>query len=146
MTMAARLPHPDYDAVYYDGVPAKRFFAWLVDVLLITTATLVLGLLTLTALLWIWPIAYFVTSFFYRSLTIAQGSATFGMRLMNIELRNAAGARLTPQEAAFHTGTYLVASAFVIGQLISIFLIATGPRHQGLHDMLLGTAAINRPR
>jgi len=144
--MAARLPDPDYDAVYYDGIPAKRFFAWLIDVILITVTTLILGLVTLTALFWIWPVTYVVTSFLYRSLTIASGSATLGMRLMNIELRNARGARLTAQEAAFHTGAYLVASAFIIAQLVSVFLIATGARHQGLHDLLLGTAAINRPR
>lgn len=144
--MAARLPDPDYDAVFYAGIPAKRLFAWVIDVILITLVTLIVGVLTLSALLWIWPVTYFVTSFLYRSLTIAGGSATLGMRLMDIQLRNAQGAKLTPQEAAFHTGAYLIASAFVILQLISVFLIATGPRHQGLHDFLLGTAAINRPR
>jgi len=144
--MAARLPDPDYDAIYYDGIPAKRLFAWVVDVILITIVTIIVGLVTLTAAFWIWPVTYFVMSFLYRSLTIAGGSATLGMRLMNIELRNAQAARLTPQEAAFHTGAYLVASGFVILQLISIFLIATSARHQSLPDMLLGTAAINRPR
>ena len=144
--MPARLPDPDYDAVFYDGIPAKRLFAWLIDVVLITAMTLILGLLSFTLLLWIWPIVYFAVSFLYRSLTIAAGSATLGMRMMNIQLRGPTGAKLSPQEAAFHTGAYLIASGFVIIQLISVFLMATGPRHQGLHDLLLGTAAINRPR
>lgn len=144
--MPAALPDPDYDHAFYDGVPAKRFFAWVIDIVLIGTITLVLGLLTLTLLLWIWPIVYFAVSFLYRSLCIAGGSATLGMRVMNIELRNAQGARLTPPEAAFHTGLYLVSWSFFILQMISIFLMATTARHQGLHDNLLGTAAINRPR
>jgi uncharacterized RDD family membrane protein YckC len=55
----------------------------------------VLGLLTLTVLLWVWPILYFTVSFLYRSATIGAGSATLGMRLMNIELRNGLGQRLS---------------------------------------------------
>jgi hypothetical protein len=37
MTHPAGLPDPDYDAAFYDGVPAKRFFAWIVDVILIAS-------------------------------------------------------------------------------------------------------------
>ncbi len=144
--MPSRLPDPSYDPVFYDGVPAKRLFAWLIDVLLISIVTLILGLVTFTLLLWIWPIVYLTVSFLYRSLTIAAGSATLGMRLMNIELRGPTGQRLSGTEAALHTLAYLIASGFVIVQLVSVFLMATGARHQGLHDLFLGTAAINRPR
>ncbi len=144
--MPSALPDPSYDPMFYDGIPAKRLFAWVIDVILITVLTLLLGLLTLTVLLWIWPLVYITVSFLYRSLTIAGGSATLGMRMMNIELRNASGHRLSPGEAAIHTLGYLIAAGFVIIQLISIFLMATGPRRQGLHDLFLGTAAINRPR
>ncbi len=144
--MTARLPDPDYDQAFYADVPPKRLFAWLIDVIIITLITVVLGLVTLSLVFWIWPLVYFVVSFLYRTATISAGSATLGMRLMAIELRNSEGRKFTPQEAAFHTGLYLIASGFVILQLISVFLIATGPRHQGLHDMILGTAAINRPR
>jgi hypothetical protein len=55
--------------------------------------SLILGLLTLTVLLWIWPILYLTVSFLYRSATIGARSATLGMRLMNIELRNGLGQR-----------------------------------------------------
>jgi uncharacterized RDD family membrane protein YckC len=84
----------------------------------------VLGLLTLTVLLWVWPILYFTVSFLYRSATIGTGSATLGMRLMNIELRNGLGQRLSAGEAMVHTGLYLVLSASMILQLVSIGLIA----------------------
>ena len=52
MTHSAGLPDPEYDHAFYDGVPAKRFFAWIVDVILIALVSLILGLLTLTVLLW----------------------------------------------------------------------------------------------
>ena len=145
-TMTSGLPHPDYDDAFYDGIPAKRFFAWVVDVLIISAISLVIGLLTLTVLLWVWPILYLTVSFLYRSATIGSGSATLGMRLMNIELRNSLGQRLSGGEAMAHTGLYLFLSASMILQVISIGLIAASQRHQGLHDHILGSAAINRPR
>lgn len=144
--MTQHLPDPTYDPAFYENIPSKRVLAWLIDIALITAVTLVIGLMTLTALLWIWPITYFITSFLYRSLTIAGGSATLGMRIMAIELRNSAGQRLSPGEAMGHTLLYLLSWTFAIVQLISIVLMATGARHQGLHDLVMGTVAINRPR
>ena len=146
MTHPAGLPDPDYDHAFYDGVPAKRLFAWMIDVMVIALVSLVLGLMTLTVLLLVWPILYLTVSFLYRSATIGTGSATLGMRLMNIELRNGLGQRLSPGEAMIHTGLYLFLSASLILQLISIVLIAASRRHQGLHDHILGSAAINSPR
>ncbi len=145
-SMMYALPDPvDHPAFYY-GVVAKRLFAWIVDVILVTAATFLLGLFTLTLLWWVWPLTYLVIDFVYRAGSIAAGSATWGMRLMNIELRGASGARLTGGEAVLHTLCYMAAAAFVIVQILSIAMIVLGPRHQGLHDRLIGSAAINRPR
>lgn len=146
LAMTSRLPDPDYDHAFYDGVPAKRLFAWVIDVVLIVIASLILGLLTLGILLWLWPLLYATVAFLYRSATITAFSGTLGMRLMNIELRNGLGGRLSGGEAMVHTLLYFVLSASVILQIISIGLIAGTARHQGLHDHLLGSAAINSPR
>mgnify|MGYP001774402304 CR=1 FL=1 len=143
--MSSALPDPDYDHAFYDGVPAKRLFAWVVDVVLVTAITFVLGLLTLSVLWWLWPLTFIAVNFLYRAGSIAAGSATLGMRLMNLELRGATGARLTGGEAMLHTLAYMVATGFVILQLISIVMMGFGARHQGLHDLLIGSAAINRP-
>ncbi|NKX45792.1 RDD family protein [Roseicyclus persicicus] len=140
------LPDPDYDRAFYDGVPAKRLFAWLVDVVITVVITFLLGLFTLSLLWWVWPVTFVVASFLYRAGTIAAGSATLGMRLMNLELRGPTGHRLTPGEAVLHTLGYMVATGFVIVQLVSIWMMAFGRRHQGLHDLVLGSVAINRPR
>jgi len=146
VTMTTTLPDPDRQPVFYDGIPAKRLFAWIVDVALIFGVMLILGLLTLTLSLWLWPLFWVATSFLYRSLTIGAGSATLGMRLMNIEMRNARGQRLDGAEAMLHTIGYLVCAGFFLPQVLSIAWIALGPRHQSLPDLLLGSAAINRPR
>lgn len=144
--MPAALPDPDYDHVYYDGIPAKRLFAWVVDVIIVGTITFLLGLVTLSLLWWIWPLVYITVAFLYRAGTIASGSATLGMRLMNIELRGPMGARFSGGEAVLHTLAYLVCSGLMLLQLISVVMMGFGARHQGLHDLLLGSAAINRPR
>jgi uncharacterized RDD family membrane protein YckC len=143
--MTSALPDPDYDHAFYDGVPAKRLFAWVVDVLLVTILTFLLGLVTFSALWWIWPLTFIAANFLYRAGTIAAGSATLGMRLMNLELRGPTGARLTGGEAVLHTLGYMVATGFVIVQVISVVMMAFGARHQGLHDLIIGSAAINRP-
>lgn len=144
--MSHALPDPHYDAAFYDGVPAKRLFAWVIDVVIIVAISLLLGLLTLTVLLWFWPLLYAMVAFLYRSATITSMSATLGMRMMNLELRNGLGHRLSGGEAMVHTGLYMFLSVSVLLQLISIGLIAGTARHQGLHDHILGSAAINRPR
>lgn len=145
-SMTSTLPDPDRQAIFYDGIPAKRLFAWVVDVGLIFVAMIVLGLVTLSLAWFLWPLFWLATSFLYRSISIGARSATLGMRLMNIELRNARGERLSGSEAMFHTGAYLICASFFLPQVLSIGMIALGERHQSLPDAVLGTAAINRPR
>jgi uncharacterized RDD family membrane protein YckC len=143
--MTTGLPDPDYDAVFYDGVPAKRLIAWVIDSVIVLAASFVLALLSVGLLFFVFFALVFVVNATYRWITVAQGSATFGMRVMALELRGPDGARLDGALAAWHTGLFILASMFVIPQVISMVLIATQPRRQGLHDLFLGTAAINRP-
>jgi len=144
--MTDALPDPEHDRAFYEGVPAKRLFAWVLDVILVTAMTFALGLLTLSVLWWVWPLVYVTVDFLYRAGTIAQASATLGMRVMNLQLRGPGGARLSQGEAVLHTLAYMVAATFVLIQLVSLAMMALGARHQGLHDLLIGSVAINRPR
>ncbi len=143
--MTSTLPDPDRQSEFYRSIPAKRLLAWLVDVILVTLATFLVGIFTLGIGWLLFPIFYIAIDFTYRWLTISAGSATLGMRLMAIEIRNWSGQRLDGSEAALHTLVYMVCAAFALPQLISVLMIAFGGRGQGLHDLLLGTAAINRP-
>ena len=65
---------------------------------------------------------------------------------MAIELRNATGARLNSFEAMMHTFLFMLASGCVLPQTISALMMILGARKQGLHDLFLGTVAINRPQ
>lgn len=143
--MTHALPDPDYQADFYADVPLKRLIAFGVDTVLILILTVLVLPFTAFTGLFYFPLLAMVVGFVYRVLTIAGGSATPGMRLMAIELRNASGERLDLPQAALHTLLFTLFFSMMLPQLASIALMLTGQRAQGLHDLVLGTAAINRP-
>ena len=138
------IPDPETQPEFYADVPLKRLLAWLVDTLL----TLVLCLLVLpfTAFtgLFFFPFLFLSLGLIYRTATIAQGSATWGMRLMAIEFRTGSGQRFDPTLAFWHSLGFTVSCAMPLLQLASILLMLTGARGQGLTDIFLGTVAVNR--
>ena len=85
-----------------------------------------------------------VVGFFYRWFTIANRSATWGMRLLAMELRDLDGARLSGGQALAHTAGYTFSVVTAPLQLISIAAMAFSPRGQGLTDFVLGTTATHR--
>ncbi len=145
MSLLNGLPDPDHDADFYARVPTKRALAWLVDVTLVLIASLLIVPFTAFTALFFFPVLMLVIGFLYRWFTIAARSATWGMRLMGIELRDLNGDRLNSTTAMLHTLGYTVSVVTAPLQLISIGMMALTPRGQGLSDMLLGTTAINKP-
>jgi uncharacterized RDD family membrane protein YckC len=143
------LPDPNYDWQFYRGVPMRRLLAWVIDLVAVmvmaTVLTVLIAVPTLGFGLLLLPPIGLLTGFVYRTVTIGNRSATWGMRLMGIELRNRDGDRLTLGEAALHTGIFLVCMASVIGWLATCLLIAGTRYGQGIPDMVLGSTAINRP-
>lgn len=139
------LPDPVSEPAFYQGVATKRALAWVVDVGI--TFVLCLLVLPFTAFtgLFFWPLLWLVVGFAYRWMTIGAGSATWGMRLMAITLRERDGARLGFGTAFAHTLGYTISVAVFPLQFISAALMATQARGQGLSDLVLGTVAINRP-
>ncbi|WP_298906024.1 RDD family protein [uncultured Aliiroseovarius sp.] len=138
------LPDPDTQAEFYQDVTLKRLLAWVIDVALIVAICFVIGLLTFGIGFFLWGLVYLAVGFVYRTTALTNKSATLGMRLTAIELRRHDGQRFDRQTAALHTlGYYLSMSTFVL-QTISIVMMFTTARGQGLGDMVLGTAAINR--
>ena len=139
----SHLPDPERQAGFYDGVTVKRGFAWVIDLIIISIISLLISTVTVIGLFMI-PLIYIVIAFFYRWLSIAGGSATPGMRLMAIELRNAYGERLDTGQALLHTLGYFVTMSTFILQVISVVLMFSSERGQGLSDMVLGTVALNK--
>ena len=114
------------------------------DTCVILMLSLVVVLLTAFVGAFVWPLLYLVVGFVYRVATIAGGSATWGMRFVGIELRDAYGAHLNGGQALAHTAGYTVSMALPLLQVISILMMLTGSRAQGLTDAVLGTVALNR--
>ncbi|AHD09148.1 MULTISPECIES: RDD family protein [Phaeobacter] len=140
------LPDPDYQADFYQFVASKRLFAWLIDSVLITLLASVAVVFTAFTGLFIWPLLYLVIGFIYRAVTIAAGSATWGMVIAGIELRDLSGRKLDGQGALLHTAGYSISMAFPVLQVISILMMLMSARGQGLTDAVLGTVMLNRRR
>ncbi|NOD46556.1 MULTISPECIES: RDD family protein [unclassified Ruegeria] len=138
------LPNPDTQPEFYSSVATKRFVAWLFDIAFISLLCIVPVFLTFGAGLFFLPLIYAVISFAYRVITISNGSATLGMRFMGIELRDAFGERMDMGKAIAHTAGYFVSMAFFVVQIISIIMMLTSARGQGLTDSFLGTVMINQ--
>lgn len=138
------LPDPDYDHLMYRDVATKRLFAWVIDVVLISILVAVLALFTAFLAVLILPMFYAVISFVYRTLSLAAVSATPGMMVMAITIRNNAGERLSSGQAFLHTLGYFVSFAVFPLQCISVAMMFLSERNQGLSDALLGTTALNR--
>lgn len=138
------LPDPDRQPEFYQSVATKRFIAWLFDIAFISLLCTVAILLTFGLGFFVLALIYAVVSFVYRVVTITSGSATLGMRFMGIELRDAFGSRMDFGKAVAHTAGYFVSMAFPVIQVISVIMMLTGARGQGLTDAFLGTVMINQ--
>lgn len=139
------LPDPVHDLQFYSGVPVKRLLAWLIDTLIVAALLFAIVIFSVgIGALFLIPL-WMVLNFFYRVYFLNEGSATLGMRMFGIEIRNAQGDRLKLDQAMWHTGLHIV---FAISWLLlfgSGLMMLINQRGQGLHDYLIGTTAINRP-
>jgi len=138
------LPDPDTSPGFYEGVAVKRGLAWLADTVIVALIAAVLATIPLFIGWFIYPLIFLAVNVIYRIATISRSSATPGMQIFNIELRTHQGQALDGGTAVLHTVLFLFASAFLIPQLISIGLMLGTPRGQGLHDLVVGTVALNR--
>ena len=150
MTYADSIPDPHSRPDFYDSVPSKRLIAWIVDIGLtgvlasvISIPFALFGIVLIVPLLFI-PVIWACTGFVYRWMTISSGSATWGMRLMSIELRDRDGGRLDGSTAFLHTAGTYISFAICPLQLVSMASMALTDRGQGLTDMILGTTMLNK--
>ncbi len=138
------LPDPVRQPEFYDSVTLKRLVAWVIDSVFVAVLVVPAILFTFGIALFFFPLVWVAVSFTYRWITIANGSATWGMRAMAIELRDAYGNRLDAATAFMHTLGYALSVSTFIVQLGSVLLMLNTERKQGLSDLVLGTVMINR--
>ena len=137
------LPDPERQAAFYDGVTIKRGIAWIIDTVIVGLVAAIVA--TLTILGWfVIPFVFLMVGFVYRWFTIAGGSATWGMRVMAIEFRDAQGQRLDSGQAFMHTLGYTISVSLPLIQFVSVVMMFIDERGRGLSDMVLGTVALNR--
>jgi uncharacterized RDD family membrane protein YckC len=145
-TRMGRLPDPasSTEADYYFGVTFRRLIAWVIDGIIIAIISGFLVPFTAFTAVFFLPAFWLVVGVAYRTLTLAIGSGTWGMKIVGIEMRREDGTRFDFGTALVHTLLYSLFMAFFVLQIISIVLMLTTARKQGLHDLMLRTAAIRR--
>ena len=138
------LPDTIAQAAFYETVPTNRLFAWILDAAIILEICLVVLPFTGFLGIFFWPPMWLVVGFAYRTITIANRSATWGMRLVSIELLNRTGARLDLTKAIFHTLGYIISIGIFLLQAVSIVLICASMRGQSLIDHVLGAVMLKK--
>ena len=138
------LPDPQYKPEFYTDTALKRLIAWGIDTIIILVMCLLLLPFTAFTAVFFFPAFFLTVGFVYRTATITRSSATLGMRFMAIEFRTHRGATFDLNLAAIHSLAYTISTFTVVPQLISLVLMATTARGQGLTDLLLGTVAMNK--
>jgi uncharacterized RDD family membrane protein YckC len=138
-------PDPERHAGFYEGVLTKRLLAWIFDVVLIGILTALIVPFTAFTALFFLPVLFLTVGFVYRWVTLTGRSATWGMRLMNIEFLDRQGQPFDAGTALIWTLGYSLSMAFMLPQILSVGLMMISSRGQGLTDHVLGTVAINSP-
>jgi uncharacterized RDD family membrane protein YckC len=136
------------DHVLTDGVPGRRFGAWVVDALILGAVVGVLWLMLVALGLATFGLAFPLLSllpavpFLYHAGCLASGAAaTPGMALLGITARQDADvlARPTLGEAVvFTAGLYLTLAAGAVWLLVALIT----RRHRALHDLVSGLVIV----
>jgi uncharacterized RDD family membrane protein YckC len=136
----------------FAGVLTKRFFAFLIDlvvlsipIVLISIFILIFGVITL-GLGWllfglISPVAVIWALVYYGASLGGVHGATVGMRTMGIQMRTRTGDRPYFMLGAIHAILYWLSVSFLTPFIVLVGLF--NGRRQLLHDMILGTVIVN---
>lgn len=137
--------HPEL----FDAVLGRRMVAFLIDAAIIFALTIgVYGLLLIggvftLGLTWLlFGVAFPAVALGYNAFTLSRPvSATFGMRMVDLEMRTWYGAPMYALLAAFHALLFY----FTVTLLTPLVLILPlfNERKRCLHDYLAGTVVIN---
>jgi uncharacterized RDD family membrane protein YckC len=138
--------HPEL----FNGITLKRIFAYLIDLVAISilvmaawVATGLLGILSFGLLLPLQAMVVVLLPLAYHTLLIASpASATLGMRVMGIQVANAADGLPPSLLQALILTVAFFGSVALTGFLVLIVALFT-PQRRTLHDFLAGTVVIN---
>jgi len=136
----------------FDGVLARRIFAFLIDAIIILTPLAILSLFMLVFTVvtlglgvvvfgLLGPIAA-IWAVLYVGITLSSPhSATYGMRAMGLQMRTWYGAPMYFLLGAVHAIFFWVLSTVLTPLILLVTLFNS--RRRTLHDYLTGTVVIN---
>ena len=150
-------PHaydPAADPELFKGVLARRFIAFVIDIVIIMLPVafaavfiFFLGLVTFLlgwALFWLLYPGTIVWALVYCGSTLGSpASATIGMRVMDLEMRTWYGAPAYFVLGAVHAVVFWITVTFLTPLVLVVGLL--NERQRLLHDILIGTVVINNP-
>ncbi len=137
-----------------DGVLGRRFFAYLIDIMVIfgliailAIAIFLLGIVTLTLGWWLYALLFPpAVAIVYNALTIGgPAQSTIGMRMMGLKVVDAGGGGPVDKiTAAVHALLfYLAAGTFVLWAIDVVVGMMRGDRRLG-HDLVTGVTLVRR--
>jgi uncharacterized RDD family membrane protein YckC len=144
--------HPVAQPELFQGVLSRRFVAFLIDatIILVPLAALAMFMLVFTVVTLglgvvvfglMGPIAA-IWAVLYVGVTLGSPhSATYGMRLMGLQMRTWYGAPMYFLLGAVHAVFFWVLSTVLTPLVLLVALF--NPRRRTLHDYLTGTVMIN---
>src|SRR5215203_814315 len=135
-----------------EGVLGRRFFAYLIDILVVfgliavlAIAIFVFGIVTLTIGWWLYGLMFPpLIAIIYNALTIGgPAQSTIGMRMMGLKVVDAgSGGPVDKITAAVHALLfYLAAGTFVLWAVDIVIGMMRADRRLG-HDLLTGVALV----
>jgi uncharacterized RDD family membrane protein YckC len=138
----------------FEGVLARRVFAFIIDIIIIAIPValaalfiLIFGFITFGLgwlLFWLWwPAAVAWAVVYYGATLGSPYSATIGMRIMDLQMRTWYGAPCYFLLGAVHAIVF-----WLTVSLLTPFILLVGffnERRRLLHDILVGTIVINQP-
>jgi len=150
-------PHaydPDAHPELFDGVPARRVLAFVIDLVILAVPLilvwlffLAIGIVTLGlgfSLFGLMPVITLIWAAYYYGTTLGgPRSATIGMRALDIEMRTWYGAPSYFVLAIVHAGLFWVSTSVLTPLILLVCFF--NKRGRLLHDFLVGTVVINNP-
>jgi uncharacterized RDD family membrane protein YckC len=152
-------PHaydPASNPELFEGVPARRCIAFVIDVVIIALPVLLVGIfmvvttiatLGLAGLFYaflsplFWPLIVIWAICYYGFTFGSPASATIGMRVMDLEMRTWYGAPAYFVLGAVHAIAFWLAVSYLTPFILLVAFF--NHRRRLLHDMLVGTIVIN---
>ena len=136
-----------------DGVLGRRFFAYLIDLLVVLGLTLllgfaivILGFLTLGLAWWLFAILGPGTAILYSALTVGGPSqGTYGMRALGLRVVDAGtGGPVDLLPAAVHALLFYVAAGTFVLLVLDVLVGAVRADRRLGHDLLVGVLLVRR--